>query len=88
MFLTNEHPFSFTDFDKNKFAKLQRVKNQRAARTEMQAKGEIPKTLGSERNVGYTRKRLPRSESEISERKEAKTKTFSQGMILDHCVFF
>ena len=81
--------FSFTDFDyKNKFAKLQRVKNQRAARTEMEAKGEIPKTVDSERNVGHTRKRLPRSESGTSERKEAKTKTFSQGMILDHWVFW
>ena len=81
--------FYLTDFDyKNKFAKLQRLKNQRAARTEMEAKGEIQKTVASKKNVGHTSKRLPRSESGTSERREAKTKTFSQGMIFDRWILY
>ena len=54
----------------------------------METKGDIPKTVTSKKNVGHASKRIPRSESGTIERREAKTKTFSQGMISDHWIFY
>ena len=54
----------------------------------METKGDIPKTVTSKKNVGHARKRIPRSESGTIKRREAKTKTFSQGMISDHWIFY
>ena len=71
VFLTNQHLF-FTDLTTNKFANLQRVKNQRAARTEMEAEGEIPKTVTSKEKRGTYKQKTPQKRKRNQREKRTK----------------
>ena len=65
--------FSFTDFDyENKFAKLQRVKNQRAAWIEMETKGDIPKTVTSKKKRGTCKQKNPQKQKRNHREKRSK----------------